>query len=115
MGALATGRVTVLLATEMGARGLDLPRLSHVVNFDPPSSLREYVHRAGRVGRLSSKAPGRIGTVVNFAFDDLSANTIAEFARSLGVGLDDLRFEAGEPVTTTIVEPRLAIGGSSFI
>jgi superfamily II DNA/RNA helicase len=112
MGALATGRVTVLLATEMGARGLDLPRLSHVVNFDPPSSLREYVHRAGRVGRLSSKAPGRIGTVVNFAFDDQSANTYAEFARSLGVGLDDLRFEAGEPVTTTIVEPRLAYGAS---
>ena len=104
LGALATGRASVLLATEMAARGLDIPRLSHVINFDPPSSLREYIHRAGRVGRLSSTSPGRAGTVVNFAYDEKSVADITELARTLGVDLDELQFEAGEPIVTRILE-----------
>jgi ATP-dependent RNA helicase DeaD len=96
---VATGAVQVLLATEMAARGLDVPRLSHVVNFDPPSSLREYVHRAGRVGRLSSKTPGRAGTVVNFVGSDAGAAGVLEMATELGVALDEVTFDMGEPVT----------------
>lgn len=105
LGALSTGRASVLLATEMAARGLDIPRLSHVVNFDPPSSLREYIHRAGRVGRLSSASPNRAGTVVNFVYDEKSIADVTDLARALGVGLDELSFEGGEPVTTNILEP----------
>lgn len=59
LGALRQGQVQVLLSTEMAARGLDLPRLSHIINFDLPHNAREYVHRAGRVGRLTpGAAPG---------------------------------------------------------
>lgn len=65
-----TGRAQVLLATEMAARGLDIPRLSHVMNFDAPANAREYVHRAGRVGRLSSTTPNRRGVVVTMTVGD---------------------------------------------
>lgn len=105
LDALACGRAAVLLSTEMAARGLDLPRLTHVVNFDPAASLREYVHRAGRVGRLSSTAPGRAGVVVSFAGSDAEADTLVDMATELGVGLDELSFEAGLPITAPLVAP----------
>jgi ATP-dependent RNA helicase RhlE len=45
------GRVTVLVATDIAARGLDIPQLPLVVNFDLPLVAEDYVHRAGRTGR----------------------------------------------------------------
>ena len=54
-----TGRVDVLVATDVAARGLDLDRISHVVNFDPPGDDKGYVHRVGRTARA-----GRSGTGV---------------------------------------------------
>jgi hypothetical protein len=77
---VSSGKAQVLLATEMGARGLDIPRLSHVLNFDAPSGPREYVHRAGRVGRLSSLTPGRRGTVVTMP---VGASQYAQMLRML--------------------------------
>ena len=54
-----TGKVDVLVATDVAARGLDLDRISHVVNFDPPEDDKAYVHRVGRTARA-----GRSGTGV---------------------------------------------------
>jgi ATP-dependent RNA helicase DeaD len=45
------GRVTLLVATDVGARGLDIAEVSHVVNFDMPFDVTDYVHRIGRTGR----------------------------------------------------------------
>lgn len=60
LNALSAGRLQVLLSTEMASRGLDFgPRLTHVLNFDPPATPREYLHRAGRVGRIGS-APAHV-------------------------------------------------------
>lgn len=53
--ALATGKVRLLLATDLAARGLDIPNLTYVVNFDYPREANTYLHRAGRTGRLSKK------------------------------------------------------------
>ena len=98
MGSVAQGRVQVLLSTEMAARGLDIPRLSHVLNFDPPSSLREYVHRAGRVGRISSLTPGKAGTVVTFVGSDEEAGGMVEMARELRVDLGEIELVGGEAI-----------------
>jgi ATP-dependent RNA helicase RhlE len=54
-------RVKILVATDVAARGLDIPNVSHVINFDQPASYEDYVHRIGRTGR-----GGERGTALTF-------------------------------------------------
>ncbi len=61
MLAFKGGRVPVLIATDVAARGLDVSTVTHVVNFDVPNSPDVYVHRIGRTGRI-----GRSGRSVTF-------------------------------------------------
>jgi ATP-dependent RNA helicase RhlE len=49
------GKVNVLVATDIAARGIDIVELPHVVNFDLPNVPEDYVHRIGRTGRAGSK------------------------------------------------------------
>jgi superfamily II DNA/RNA helicase len=49
------GRLRVLVATDVAARGLDVKKLTHVVNFDLPRTGEDYVHRIGRTGRCGEK------------------------------------------------------------
>ena len=59
------GSVRVLVATDVAARGLDLERISHVVNYDPPQDDKGYVHRVGRTARA-----GRTGTGITLVTAD---------------------------------------------
>jgi ATP-dependent RNA helicase DeaD len=59
MQAFRTGRTELLVATDVAARGLDIPHVSHVINYDLPSSAEIYVHRIGRTGRA-----GREGAAI---------------------------------------------------
>ncbi|WP_039055934.1 ATP-dependent RNA helicase SrmB [Enterobacter sp. Bisph1] len=52
---LTDGRVNVLIATDVAARGIDIPDVSHVINFDMPRSGDTYLHRIGRTGRAGRK------------------------------------------------------------
>lgn len=58
---LKDGRLDILVATDVAARGLDVERISHVVNFDLPIDTESYVHRIGRTGRA-----GRSGDAISF-------------------------------------------------
>jgi superfamily II DNA/RNA helicase len=60
--ALREGRVQILVATDVAARGIDVPTISHVFNFGLPMKSEDYVHRIGRTGRA-----GRDGLAVTFA------------------------------------------------
>lgn len=51
LNAFKANKVRVLVATDVAARGLDIPNVSHVINFDTPSTYEDYVHRIGRTGR----------------------------------------------------------------
>lgn len=51
IGDLRAGRIDILVATDVAARGLDVERISHVVNYDIPHDTSSYVHRIGRTGR----------------------------------------------------------------
>ncbi|HEX2252062.1 MAG TPA: DEAD/DEAH box helicase, partial [Thermoanaerobaculia bacterium] len=62
MHKLRTGVAELLVATDVAARGLDIPQLTHVINYDVPSAPESYVHRIGRVGRA-----GREGVAVTLA------------------------------------------------
>jgi superfamily II DNA/RNA helicase len=57
---LRRGGMRVLVATDVAARGIDVPGISHVINFDLPRQAEDYVHRIGRTGRA-----GRAGTAVS--------------------------------------------------
>jgi ATP-dependent RNA helicase DeaD len=59
MQAFRTGQTELLVATDVAARGLDIPHVSHVINYDLPSSAEVYVHRIGRTGRA-----GREGAAI---------------------------------------------------
>ncbi|XP_074657738.1 ATP-dependent RNA helicase DDX3X-like isoform X2 [Tubulanus polymorphus] len=58
-----TGRTPILVATAVAARGLDIPNVKHVINFDLPSDIEEYVHRIGRTGRVGN--PGLATSFMN--------------------------------------------------
>jgi superfamily II DNA/RNA helicase len=49
------GKVGILVATDVAARGLDIPNVTHVINFDQPNNYEDYVHRIGRTGRAGQK------------------------------------------------------------
>ncbi|MGZ4342454.1 MAG: helicase-related protein [Solirubrobacteraceae bacterium] len=53
-----SGRVDVLVATDVAARGIDVAGISHVINFDPPHDGETYVHRIGRTGRAGAQGIG---------------------------------------------------------
>jgi len=53
-----SGAVETLVATDVAARGIDVERISHVINFDPPADSETYVHRIGRTGRAGHQGVG---------------------------------------------------------
>ena len=80
------GRCPVLVATDVASRGLDIPNVLHVINYDMPNSIDDYVHRIGRTGRC-----GNVGTATSF---------INEKSRSLLRELFDLLTEANQEIPT---------------
>jgi len=64
-------KLRILVATNVAARGLDIPAVSHVINYDMPSNLEEYVHRIGRTARM-----GQPGTAITFVSDVLDFSTL---------------------------------------
>jgi ATP-dependent RNA helicase RhlE len=75
-----SGRIGVLVATDVAARGLDLDDITHVINYDPPDEHKGYVHRTGRTGRA-----GRNGTAITLVLPEQQADT-SLVARRLGHG-----------------------------
>jgi len=72
------GRINVLVATDVAARGLHIENISHVVNYDLPIEPEHYIHRIGRTGRA-----GATGTSISFA-DEMSSFQIPQIEEVLG-------------------------------
>ncbi len=107
---LRKGKLDILVATDVAARGLDVERISHVVNHDIPTDTESYVHRIGRTGRA-----GRSGTAISFVtpretgllraiektnrtklaemrlptVEDVNASRVAKFTEAIGQALGD--------------------------
>lgn len=76
------GTFNVLVATDVAARGLDVPSISHVVNYDLPLTASDYVHRIGRTGRA-----GRTGVAHSFVSED-QRYLIRDIEKVIGRRLD---------------------------
>jgi len=96
-----SGNCDVLVATDVAARGLDLDRISHVVNFDPPADDKGYVHRVGRTARA-----GRAGTGITLVTSEQQGD-ISRMAARL-----DLQREFEEE-GMTVAPPRVVFSGST--
>ncbi|KAL6731813.1 hypothetical protein Aduo_002642 [Ancylostoma duodenale] len=71
----------IFIATDVAARGIDLPRLSHVINYDLSRHAVDFLHRVGRVGRLSSSFLGRVTSFVRTPSEVRLTNVIELAAR----------------------------------
>jgi ATP-dependent RNA helicase RhlE len=102
------GRFTVLVATEVAARGLDIEALPHVVNFELPMVPEDYVHRIGRTGRA-----GVDGDAVSLVCID-ELKLLNDIERVLGRGIPRETIEGFEPDPRIRPEPILrgGLGGS---
>ena len=95
------GSVRVLIATDVAARGLDLERISHVVNYDPPQDDKGYVHRVGRTARA-----GRTGTGITLVTADQQGD-VGRMAARLEL------HEAFEEEGMKVAPPRVVFSASA--
>lgn len=79
-----SGQCPILVATAVAARGLDIPNVKHVINFDLPTDVEEYVHRIGRTGRM-----GNLGHATSF-FNEKNRNISADLLQLLNETKQDV-------------------------
>jgi len=104
--AFRSGKVDVLTATEVAARGLDVDDVTHVVNYECPDDEKTYVHRIGRTGRA-----GRAGVAVTFVdWRDMPRWKLINDALGLGMPEPEETYSTSEHLYTQLDIPRGATG-----
>ncbi len=88
---LRSGKFDIVVATDVAARGLDLPNITHVFNYDLPRQVEDYVHRIGRSGRA-----GRTGIAINLCSRD-DRRQFGNIARYLKRDINEAQVEGLEP------------------
>ena len=92
------GRLRFLVATDVAARGLDLPELSHVIQYEPPEDAEAYIHRAGRTGRAGATgvAISLVSGVEKFALDRIASR--------FGIAMEEWPLPTQEDVEAVVSE-----------
>lgn len=90
------GTKDVLVATDVAAKGLDFPDIKHVINFDMPQEIENYVHRIGRTGRC-----GNTGIATTFINNDVEESTLLDLKYVLMKAKQHV-----PPALLTIEDPR---------
>jgi ATP-dependent RNA helicase DeaD len=94
---LRTGKLDILVATDVAARGLDVERVSHVINHDIPTDTESYVHRIGRTGRA-----GRSGQAISFV-TPREQHLLRAIEKANRTTLEQMRLPTVEDVNATRV------------
>jgi len=106
MRAFRSGKVDVLVATDVAARGLDVDDVTHVVNYECPEDDKAYLHRTGRTGRA-----GRTGVAVTFVdWADLQRWKLINDALALGQPEPPETYSTSEHLYTSLGIPRASTG-----
>jgi superfamily II DNA/RNA helicase len=85
-----SGKTNILLATDVAARGLDISGITHVVHYDFPKDMEQYVHRSGRTGRF-----GASGTVLSI-INEREERELKKYATQMGVSVQKMMIRGGE-------------------
>ncbi|MCF7520834.1 DEAD/DEAH box helicase [Neisseria sp. ZJ106] len=88
---LRKGRCKILVATDVAARGIDVPTITHVINYDLPKQAEDYVHRIGRTGRA-----GRTGLAMTFAEVNEYVK-VHKIEKYIGRKLEEVTIDGMEP------------------
>ncbi len=92
------GKIRFLVATDVAARGLDIPELSHVIQYEPSEDLEVYIHRAGRTGRAG--ATGTAILLVNY----LEKKHIIRIGAHYNIDFEERRLPEDEDVETLVAQ-----------
>jgi len=92
------GKLRFLVATDLAARGLDIPDLSHVIQYEPPEDLEGYIHRAGRTGRA-----GAAGVAISLV-SDLEKIDLDRIAKRYGIDMVERPLPTPADVEAVVVE-----------
>jgi superfamily II DNA/RNA helicase len=92
LNAFRSGEAQVLISSDLSARGMDLPGVTHVFNLDPPTQSQDYLHRAGRTGRAGAQGCSVL------LLDPRETRLVSRYARQLGIELQLIRLERGAVV-----------------
>jgi len=90
---LKSGKLDILVATDVAARGLDVTRISHVINYDIPYDVEAYIHRIGRTGRA-----GREGDAILFAANR-ERRLLGAIEKATGKKIEKMQLPTAEEVT----------------
>ncbi|GAB7024280.1 DEAD/DEAH box helicase [Salidesulfovibrio brasiliensis] len=100
---IRSGQLRILVATDVAARGIDIPELSHVFMFEPPEDPESYIHRAGRTGRA-----GASGTVITLV-DLVQKAELKRIAAKFKLNLIERKAPEDEDVAAIIEERVVAL------
>ena len=104
--AFRNGKVDVLVATDVAARGIDVENVTHVINFQCPEDEKTYLHRVGRTGRA-----GNTGIAITFVdWDDMPRWGLINKALDLGIPEPEETYSSSEHLYTELDIPREARG-----
>jgi ATP-dependent RNA helicase DeaD len=90
MAGFRSGKVHILIATDVASRGIDVSNISHVINYDLPADIENYVHRIGRTGRI-----GKDGIAISFVLPEEGGH-LTDIEMTINKLIDEDRIEGFE-------------------
>ncbi len=103
MERIRQGNLRFLVATDVAARGIDLPELSHVIQYEPPEDIESYIHRAGRTGRA-----GASGTAISLV-NTLEKTSLNRIEKAYTINFHELPLPTDVDVEKIVSERIIAL------